>query len=674
MLNTPDLAALGPHAASPTMHVRANAGTLKDMCGITGFWTRGRGTVTSADETIARMAGALKHRGPDDGQVWADAAAGIHLGFRRLAIQDISAAGAQPMPSASGRFVCCYNGEIYNVEALRGELSPAAGNWRGHSDTEVMLAGFEAWGLERTLERIAGMFAIALWDRQERTLMLARDRLGKKPLYWCLAGDTLLFGSELRALRAHSSFRGDLNRDAIALYLRHGCFPHPHTVYRNVQQLAPGQMLRLGPSGEPRIESFWRLADVVEAGQAKPFAGTDTEAIDALDDRLRLAVRERMVSDVPLGAFLSGGYDSSLVVALMQRLSAKPVRTFSIGFHEAGYDEARHAKAVAAHLGTDHTELYVTSTEAQAVIPRLPDIYDEPFADASQIPTYLVAQMARRDVTVAVSGDGGDEVFAGYNRYAQAARFDRHASHIPKPLRQAAAAGIGLFSPPAWDRAAKVLPSRLRPALLGDKLHKLAGAVTEDGDGFYHRLVSQWDDVASVMPGSSEPMTAARDPSLVGAVPDFVARMQYRDTLTYLPDDILTKVDRASMAVSLEARAPLLDHRVVAFAWSLPMHMKLRGGEKKWLLRQLLYRHVPEALVDRPKMGFGVPIDSWLRGPLRDWAENLLSERHLRESGVFLPGPVRARWHQHLSGTRNWQYALWPVLMFEAWLDRYPAS
>ena len=606
--------------------------------------------------------------------MWSDAEAGIHLGFRRLAIIDLSAAGAQPMRSASGRYVVCYNGEIYNFEALRTELSAGGRNWRGHSDTEVMLAGFETWGVERTLGRCVGMFAIALWDQKERTLLLARDRLGKKPLYWSLAGGTLLFGSELRALRVHPSFRGELNRDAIALYLRHGCFPAPHTVYRGVEQLQPGHLLRLSATGEPRVEPYWQLADVVADGKLRPFTGSDAEAVDALDGVLGQAVRERMAADVPLGAFLSGGYDSSVVVAMMQRASSRPVRTFSIGFHEAGYDEAQHAKAVAAHLGTEHTELYVTAAQAQAVIPQLPGIYDEPFADASQIPTYLVSQMARQHVTVALSGDGGDEVFAGYNRYRQAARFEQVAGRVPRAVRAMAAAGIRSVPPWAWDRAAGVLPPHVRPKQTGDKLHKLAGVLAETGDGFYHRLISQWNEVGAALPGAREPMTAARDPAVASIVPGFVERMQYRDTLTYLPDDILTKVDRASMAVSLEARAPLLDHRVVEFAWTLPLDMKLRGGETKWLLRQLLYRHVPPALVDRPKMGFGVPIDSWLRGPLRDWAEDLLCERHLSQSGVFAPAPVRQRWAEHLSGRHNWQYALWPVLMLEAWMDRYRAG
>ena len=617
------------------------------------------------------MTASLHHRGPDDSAVWSDNAAGVHLGFRRLAIIDTSPAGAQPMASASGRYVVCYNGEIYNAPALRAELTPGATNWRGHSDTEVMLAAIEAWGLEKALARFIGMFAIALWDRRERVLTLVRDRLGKKPLYWSLTGGTLMFGSELRALRCHAAFRAELDRDAIALYLRHGCFPAPRTVYRGVQQMQPGNLLRLADSGEPRIEPYWRLADVYAQGKAKPFRGTDSQAVDSLEAVLGEAVSERMVADVPLGAFLSGGYDSSAVVALMQRKSRRPVRTFSIGFNEAGYDEARHAKAVAAHLGTDHTELYVTPAEAQAVIPRLPGIYDEPFADSSQIPTFLVSQMARQHVTVALSGDGGDEVFGGYNRYEAGAAFERTAGWVPRSVRALAAAGIRCLPPATWDSITSPLPIRLRSSQFGDKMHKLAAVAALDGDGFYRRLVSQWSEVAVLMPKAREPMTAVTDPAVARLVPNFVERMMYRDTLTYLPDDILAKVDRASMAVSLEARAPLLDQRVVEFAWSLPLNMKLRRGQKKWLLRQLLDRYVPRALVDRPKMGFGVPLDAWLRGPLRDWAENLLSERHLHETGIFELAPIRQRWNEHLSGRHNWQYALWPVLMFEAWRDQY---
>ena len=642
------------------------------MCGITGIWQRsGSGDADELGRRVTRMADALRHRGPDDGQAWVDAGSGMALGFRRLAIVDLSAAGRQPMPSASGRYTVVYNGEIYNAETLRPELTPAAGNWRGHSDTEVMLAAIEQWGLERALSRLAGMFALALWDSRERRLSLVRDRVGKKPLYWTLQDDTLLFGSELRALRAHPAFRAEIDRDAVALYLRHACFQAPHTIYRGVQQLPPGHLLTLSATGELRVEPYWRLADCVSAGHEKPFQGDLASAATALEDVLGLAVRERLVSDVPLGAFLSGGYDSSSVVALMQKASSRPVRTFTIGFRVEAYNEAQHAKAVAAYLGTDHTELYVTPEDALAVIPGLPDIYDEPFADASQVPTYLVSRLARQHVTVALSGDGGDEVLAGYNRYLQAERFRRLAGSVPRGARSLAASAMRAVSPTGWDRAFRAVPSRLRPAVPGDKLHKLAAVVAEDADGFYRKLTSTWQEPERIVPGSHEPATVITDPSVRSIASGFIERMQYLDTLTYLPSDILTKVDRASMAVSLEARSPLLDHRVIAFAWSLPLHLKVAGSAGKRVLREMLYRHVPRQLVDRPKMGFGVPIDRWLRGPLREWAESLLSEAHLKDTGLLAVEPVRTRWREHLSGRRNWQDSLWAVLMLQAWHERW---
>ena len=642
------------------------------MCGITGFWdTSGAGPADRLTSIVTAMADTLVHRGPDDGGAWSDAEAGLALGFRRLSIIDLSAAGHQPMLSASGRYAMSYNGEIYNAEDIRKQFGTSAPNWRGHSDTEVMLEAFAQWGVERTLPQLVGMFATALWDRKERRLTLIRDRLGKKPLYWSWQDGCLLFGSELRALRAHPRFRGTLDRGAIAAFLRHSYVPHPHTVYEEVRQLPPGSMLTLEPGKEPRISPYWTLAGVVQEAGADAFTGSDSEAVEALDATLGEAVRCRMVSDVPLGAFLSGGYDSSTVVALMQRHSTRPVRTFSIGFHEKGYDESGHARAVARHLGTDHTELIVTPGEALDVVPRLADLYDEPFADSSQIPTFLVSKLARAHVTVALSGDGGDELFAGYNRYAQADLFRRYAVHVPRPARSLGAAAVRSVSPAVWDRAFAPLPERYRPRLVGDKLYKLADVVAETGDGFYHKLTSLWHDPESVVIGAREPPTLITDGSVAGLVPDFVERMQYKDTLTYLPDDILTKVDRATMAVSLEARVPMLDQRVVSLAWRLPLSMRLRGQQSKWVLRQVLDRYVPRALVDRPKMGFGVPIDGWLRGPLRAWAEDLLSEASLRNGGVFEPAPVRTRWIEHLSGRRNWQHALWNVLMFEAWRRRW---
>jgi asparagine synthase (glutamine-hydrolysing) len=642
------------------------------MCGIAGIYdpTNPR----PADELqrlAAAMARTLVHRGPDEGQTWADSALGAGFGFQRLAIQDVSPGGRQPMTSASGRCTIAYNGEIYSSAEIKTQLGAAVPHYRGHSDTEVLLEACEAWGVERTLPHLIGMFAFALIERDSRRLWLVRDRMGLKPLYWTHWGSGIAFASELRALRVLPGVAMEIDRDALASYVRHAYFPNPHTVYRGVQQVPPGYTLCLEPGKPLRIQPYWTLAEQVERGQAAPFTGGDTEAIEALENLLSDAVQRRMIADVPLGAFLSGGYDSSVVVALMQKATNRPVRTFSIGFEEESFDEAQHAKAVARHLGTDHTELYVSAKEALDVIPQLAGIYDEPFADASQIPTYLVSKLARRHVTVALSGDGGDELFAGYNRYAQADLFRRRAALVPALLRRAGAQVVRQVPPAIWDRLFALAPPRLRIPAAGDKIYKLADVAAADPDAFYMKLVSCWQEPGMLLPGATEPMTAVSDPRVAALVPDFVERMQYRDTLTYLPDDILTKIDRASMAVSLEARVPLIDHRVVAFAWSLPQHFKLRNGQRKWLLRQVLYRHVPPHLVDRPKMGFGVPIDRWLRGPLRDWAEDLLDERQLKESGLVEPGPVRARWAEHLSGRRNWQYALWTVLMLEAWRRRW---
>jgi asparagine synthase (glutamine-hydrolysing) len=638
------------------------------MCGIAGFLDPNRRLEAAAAERLARtMADAMHHRGPDEGHAWSDPEAGLAFGFRRLAIIDLTEAGRQPMLSASRRTAIVFNGEIYSNAELRSELATLIRVFRGHSDTEALLEGCEHWGVLATLPKLIGMFAFAVWEREHRRLWLVRDRLGIKPLYWSMQNGVLLFGSELRALRVHPSFRSDMDRDALVSYIRHGYYPYPHTVYRGVHQLPPGHVLCLEPGQQPRISPYWSLADIVEQGRAAPFTGNDQEAIEALESLLGDAVKRRMVADVPLGAFLSGGYDSSTVVALMQRHSQRPVRTFSIGFHVPGYNEAEHAKAVARHLGTEHTELYVDPKDAQDVIPRIPELFDEPFADSSQIPTYLVSRMAREHVTVALSGDGGDELFSGYNRYAQGEFFRSRTAYLPMPIRGAAAAAIRAVPPAIWDRIGGMAPTRLRVATPGDKLYKIADIATQTADGFYTQLVSTWPDPGRIVPGGREPMTAVSDPAVIGVVPDFVQRMQYRDTLTYLPSDILTKVDRASMAVSLEARVPLIDHRVVAFSWTLPMAMKLRGRDRKWLLRQVLYRHVPPALLDRPKMGFGIPIDHWLRGPLRAWAEDLLDERRLRQAGLVDPVPVRQRWREHLSGRRNWQYALWTILMLEAW-------
>ncbi len=648
------------------------------MCGFTGFLSATGGVdCAHAQDLLRRMADKIVHRGPDSDGYWVDPASGIGLAHRRLAIVDLSPAGAQPMASASGRYVLAFNGEIYNHQHIRRALEREGNliaSWRGHSDTETLLAGFDTWGLVATLQRAIGMFAIALWDRELRTLTLARDRLGEKPLYYGWQGQggaaAFLFGSELSALRRHPAFAAEVNRDALALYMRHNCISGDHSIYSGIQKLAPGHLLTVSQAKpESVVRAWWSGAEVSARGVAQPFAGSPEQAVDALEALLRDAVAQQMMADVPLGAFLSGGIDSSTVVALMQAQSSRPVRTFSIGFYEEGYNEAEHAKAVAQHLGTDHTELYVTAQQALDVIPRLPTLYSEPFADSSQIPTFLVSQLARQHVTVSLSGDAGDELFCGYTRYQLTAGLWRKVSRLPRPLRLAAAGVIRGLPTGVWDKLGGVLPASLG-ARVGDKLHKGAALLgSRSVEDLYRDMVSHWADPASVVLGATEPATVltAAQPDLAGL--GDVERMMALDMLSYLPDDILAKVDRAAMGVSLETRVPFLDHRVVEFAWSLPLDYKLRNGVAKWPLRQVLYRHVPRELIERPKMGFGVPIDHWLRGPLRDWAESLLSESRFRQEGFFNPAPIRQKWAEHLSGSRNWQYHLWDVLMFQAWLE-----
>jgi len=629
-------------------------------------------------QKLAFSTNTIIHRGPDDSGIWYDDNHGIGLAHRRLAIVDLSPAGRQPMHSNSERYVIAFNGEIYNHYKLRAELEKAniAPHWRGHSDTETLLAAFEAWGIEATLQRCIGMFAIALWDKKTQTLTLARDRLGEKPLYYGWQDDTFLFGSELKALKAHPDFNAEINRDALCLYMRHHYIPAPYSIYQGIHKLLPGTWLQVSRAQrEPHIKTYWSGVDVSRQGKTNPFTGSPEEAVNALENLLKDAIGQQMMADVPLGAFLSGGIDSSTVVALMQAQSTQPIKTFSIGFHEELYNEAAHAKTVAQHLGTDHTELYVTPEECMQVIPRLPTLYDEPFADSSQIPTFLVSQLARQHVTVSLSGDAGDELFAGYNRYQLTANTWAKLSRIPRPIRQWAAKAITSVSPASWNRIAStlksVIPAFGQWANMGDKLHKGAGVMaSHSAADLYLGMVSGWQHPTDVIIGGTEPPTF-----LTGHLPDLshlntIERMMVLDLLTYLPDDILCKVDRAAMGVSLESRVPFLDHRVVEFAWSVPLEYKLRDNQTKWVLRQVLYRHVPKELIERPKMGFGVPIDSWLRGPLRDWAENLLSESRLRQDGYFNPAPIRQKWKEHLSGQRDWQYHLWDVLMFQSWLAK----
>jgi asparagine synthase (glutamine-hydrolysing) len=615
-------------------------------------------------------------RGPDSHGVWSDQAHGLALGHRRLSILDLSPEGHQPMVSRNGRFIIVFNGEVYNFRDLRAELEAAGHAFRGHSDTEIMLAAFSQWGVQAATKRFNGMFAFAVWDRDEKLLHLGRDRLGEKPLYYgWMADGTLLFGSELKALKAHPSFQGEINRDAIAGLLKLNYIADPHSIYQGIYKLPPATLLTWdGSSARPKPEHYWDLRAVAEASIQDPYRGSEQEAISELEALLKDAVGIRMVSDVPLGAFLSGGIDSSTIVALMQAQSSKPVRTFTIGFHEKNFNEAGFAKEVAQHLGTDHTELYISPRETLDVIPKLPAMYDEPFSDYSQIPTFLVCQMARQHVTVALSGDAGDELFSGYERYFVGRSLWNKISALPGWGRKATAGGLTLLSARTLNTLIepfkKLLPAKYHHVSVGDKLHKLAEVlrVSEPVD-MYQNLVSHWKHPEQVVINGREPITALTDNSNWPRVPDFTHRMMHLDMETYLPGDILTKVDRASMGVSLEGRIPLLDPRVIEFAWRIPLSMKVKGGQGKWLLRQVLYKHVPQKLIDRPKMGFSVPIGEWLRGELRDWAEALLDESRLKREGYFHPAPIREKWHEHLEGSRNWQYYLWDVLMFQAWLE-----
>lgn len=646
------------------------------MCGFAGFL--GGCDVSAVDwtATLERMGATIAHRGPDDSGIWTDSEAGIGFVHRRLAIVDLSPAGHQPMVSASGRYVIAFNGEIYNHLALRSMLLPARTDeaWRGHSDTETLLAGFDVWGIEPTLKKSVGMFAFALWDKQLQKLTLARDRLGEKPLYYGWQNGVFLFGSELKALKVHPAFAGDIDRDALVLQMRHNYVPAPYSIYKGVRKLPPGTWLTL-ESGKQDCSPvpYWSLRETVERGQAEPFVGSDAEAVSALESRLRDSVALQMVADVPLGAFLSGGVDSSVIVALMQAQSSRPVKTFTIGFHEDGYNEAGYAEMVARHLGTEHTELYISPKQAMDVVPLLPTLYDEPFADSSQIPTYLVSQLTKRHVTVALSGDAGDELFGGYTRYLRANKTWHALSRMPGFARHSLAGAIRSISVAGWNRLATpimpMLPVRMRN--VGDKAHKFAGLIGHhDQLSFYRRFLTHWDDPTGVVLNGKEPPNYFSSLASSLDTRSYFEAMMAADTQTYLPDDILVKVDRAAMGVSLETRVPLLDHRMVEFAWRLPLHMKIRNGQGKWILRQVLYKYVPKELIERPKMGFGVPIDRWLRGPLRDWAESLLDESRLRQEGYFYSAPIRQKWAEHLSGQRNWQYHLWDVLMFQAWLEQ----
>ena len=643
------------------------------MCGIAGFLTSQPESDDQLRHIATQMSDAIRHRGPDGDGVWTDAMHGIAVSHRRLSIVDLSPTGAQPMVSHCGNLVMVYNGEVYNTAELKEELSSYGIDFKGTSDTEVILEGYARWGIRKTTEKLIGMFAMAVWNRKERSITLIRDRLGIKPLYWTCDSKRFIFGSELKALTAHPQCPTDLNRSVIAGYLRKSYINNPQTIYSNVNHLQPGWMLTWKVEMEkPALEQYWSLSDVVAEGQTDQFKGDDIEATEHLRNLLSDAVKRRMVADVPLGAFLSGGIDSSAVVALMQQNSTTAVKTFSIGFNESQYDESPYAAEVAKHLGTDHTELFVTAEDALEVIPQLPTIYDEPFSDPSQIPTYLVSKLTREHVTVALSGDGGDELFAGYNRYFDAQKL-RLLNKQPRLLRKVEATVLESLAKRLQKKPNSLLPASVANYMASGRAQSIA-RVLIDGtmSATYKRHISRVENPCESLVYGDEPASETwTEASKLDFGKDDFSFMQYIDTLDYLPDDILTKVDRASMATSLEARVPILDHRVVEFSWRLPQEMKVRERKGKWILRNLLEESVPAQLIDRPKMGFGVPIGIWIKGPLKEWAEELLSENSLKNTNIFNPEIVRRKWSEHIKGERNWEYHLWDVLSMQAWANQY---
>ncbi len=642
------------------------------MCGIAGFIDFQRHTgADDGVQALRQMADRIVHRGPDDWDTACHPDQGVFFAHRRLAIVDLTAAGRQPMASHSGRYLVVFNGEIYNHRALRAEiesLHPVA--WRGHSDTEVMLAAFDAWGIEATLPKLVGMFAIAVWDRAQSTFTLVRDRAGEKPLYWGAVDGRLVFASEIKAIEGLPGIRLRQNPDAISLMLRYGHVPAPYSIYQGFEKVMPGTWLRFHGGAQPQARgAYWSAAESVLEGQREPLRLSPQLCVDELERVLTDAVALQLEADVPVGAFLSGGIDSSTVVALAQKCASSKVRTFSIGFDEAAFDESAHAREVARHLGTDHTELMVTSGDALAAVPLMAGIYDEPFADSSQIPTYLVSQLARRSVTVSLSGDGGDELFAGYPRYGRVQRIDRLYKSMPAPLRALVARGVESLPAQTWSRLGqRVGIGRESGAhrTLGDRLYRVAHMMRMPPHLTYRYMASTLPDLGQLMPGVVEPKTLYDTPERWPDIPDAAALSMWLDFMAYLPDDLLAKVDRASMAVSLESRVPILDHRVIEFSHRLPMDLKVRGGVRKWVLRQVLYRHVPQALVDRPKMGFSVPLGTWLRGPLRDWAHALLFDANAPDAAID-PVALRRLWDEHQSGARDWQHGLWNILMLRGW-------
>ena len=654
------------------------------MCGLAGYILTHPNRFPDLSTIAVQMGVAIAHRGPDSAGSWTDPVLGVALAHQRLAVLDLSVTGHQPIHSSGGRYVIVFNGEIYNHLSLRRELDAAglAPSWRGHSDTETLLAAIEVWGLQAALHRCTGMWAFALVDRHKRYLHLARDRFGEKPLYWGLTGSdshrSLVFGSELSALRAYPDFNNAIDRRAIAEFFRLGQVPSPLSIYTGIAKLSPGHLLSIPLPLDPRFtlpasQPWWQLCDVIQAGYDHHL-GSVAESLELLEHLLSQVVADQAIAEVPLGAFLSGGIDSSLVTALLQRQCSSPLRTFTIGFEEAGYNEAPSARAVASHIGTDHSEVLLTSGDARALIPQLPQLYSEPFADSSQLPTHLVCREARlAGLTVALSGDGGDELFGGYNRYLWVPRIWNHLARLPPALRRSLAYTITHIPPSAWDILCRPLPV----AQLGHKAHKLADRLqhVSSSDEFYRSMVSEWRDPAALLQSdlAGDGMTSTViEPALPACLrADPVARMMAWDALAYLPDDILVKVDRAAMAVGLETRSPFLDHRVAALAWQLPMAMKVRDGTSKWALRQILYKYVPRELIERPKAGFAIPIGQWLRGPLRSWADELLQPDRLQREGYLRPEPISQLWQQHLYGRHDHTTKLWYVLMWQAWLEQW---
>ncbi|MBF0465894.1 MAG: asparagine synthase (glutamine-hydrolyzing) [Nitrospirae bacterium] len=648
------------------------------MCGITGFVDLSHQlTVVQLNGVIKKMSNTIIHRGPDDSGVWVDVSMGIALGHRRLSILDLSPGGHQPMLSYSGRYVITFNGEIYNHQEIKREIETHIKPlWQGHSDTEIMLTAIEIFGLEYALRIFTGMFAFALWDREEKILYIARDRIGEKPLYYGWMGNCFVFGSELKALKAHPSWMNNIDQDVIALYLKHSYIPAPYSIYRDIYKLMPGTFISMSASRIANKQNiapiaYWSAIETVEKGLNNPFSGSEIEAIEQLEEILKTSIKQQMIADVALGAFLSGGIDSSTVVSLMQAQSSNPVKTFTIGLFEKNYDEAKYARAIAKHLKTDHTELYVTPKETMDVIPNLSTLYDEPFSDSSQIPTFIISQLTHKYVTVSLSGDGGDEIFGGYNRYLVGKNIWNNLKWIPDNIINIYRRIMSLLTPQIIDTLLNklnfIIPKKMRQNNYGDKIQKFNDVIdAKTIDDLYLRLISHWNNTDAIVINSNILTTMLASVIENNNISDPICKMMCIDLITYLPDDILVKVDRAGMGVSLELRMPFLNHHVVEFAWSLPLSMKIRQWQSKWILRQILYRYVPQKMVDRPKMGFAIPIDTWLRGPLRDWAEHLLNEKKMC---FFNPKPIQKKWHEHLTGKHNWQHHLWDILMFQSWIE-----